>query len=589
MPRYPEPLPGDEAALPELDAGFRGVNQRVERGQLMPGYLWDAQNVRMDRQEVATRPGSLLPVHFNHVDRDSILGAGIYSDPQGREWMAICEPRRVWLCADGWQPVAIAIPAGQELTGSVEVIQCGQELRLLRGLQLDTLTWDGDRLIPLFRELPAPIGPEFIERQPNTSWAIIMADRLWVPISRDELAYSDILNYNAFDPTQNSVAFNRVLDDALVTAAPYDKGRMVVFKSRSIYTLSGVSGDLSELQVDEISVTQGCLARRSVVAVGDDVFYLARGGVYRLSETEQATKIQGVPIPLSYPVPKWMERINWAAAGDACACVSGEYYLLAVPVDGSSRNNAVLAYHLPTKEWHSMDFYGEVSEATATLETLESAAWLVQPWAGPAALIYSEVPDISMSRGQGFVVTTLFGQQTAFLVDGRRVIALGHGTMDRLEAQRHIQVKIQTRGYALGDIMSKAVKRVVLQVATRNASLSLDTLTDGVREAQPVLTNVRRDRTRYTRLGRASFDIRNPEGRFNDPYREDYTWLAGDALQLTENGVRLGDHQEYERAIPISRRGRWLACDITCTSGTLRLSGIIAEGLSSKSHLRTKA
>ena len=589
MSRFPEQLPGDEISLPELDAGFRGVLQRIERGQLQTGYLWDAVNVRMDLQEARTRPGSLLPIHFNHIERTAILGAGIYSDPQGREWMAVCEPRQVWLCADGWQPISVAIPAGQELTGNVEVVQCGNELRLLRGPDLDTLTWNGDLLVPLFRELPAPTGPNFLERQPNASWAVIQADRMWVPISRDELAWSDILDYNAFDTVTASVRFNRVTDDALVTAAPYDRDRMVVFKTRSIYTLSNVTGDLSQLRADEVSVNQGCLARRSVVAVGDDVIYLARGGLYRLSETEQATKLQGVPIPLSYAIPRWMARVNWNAAADACACVSGDYYMLAVPVDGSTRNNAVLVYHLPSREWHSMDFYGEVPSATDTLATQESGVWMVQPWAGPSALLLSEVPDISVSRGQGFVVTTLFGLQTAFLIDGQRVIALGHGTMDRLGAQRHIQTRIETRGYALGDLLSKPVKRVVLQVATRNASLNMDTLTDGVRESQPVLSNVKRDRTRFTRLGHPPFSLTNSDGRFNEPYREDYTWIAGDALQLTENGVRLGDHQDFERAVPLARRGRWLACNITSTRGTLRVIGIMAEGLSSKNHLRTQS
>lgn len=587
MPR-PQQLPGDEPVIPELDTGFRGVNQRVERGQLQPGYLWDAMNVRMDRQEARTRPGCLLPVHFNHVARSSILGAGIYSDPDGREWMVICEPRQVWLCADGLQPISVGIPGGQELTGEVEIIQCGVELRLLRGTELDTLTWDGDKTMPLFRELPASTGATFLQRQPNASWAVIMADRLWVPISRDELAYSDILEYNSFDTVTSSARFNRVQDDALVAAVPYDKNRLVVFKTRSIYTLSNVIGDLSEMRLDDVSVTQGCLSRRSVVSVGDDVIYLARGGVYRLSETEQATKIQGVPIPLSYPVPRWMERVNWGAADQACACVSGEYYLLAVPVDGAARNNAVLCYHLPSKEWHSMDFYGATPAGDDILETAESAVWMVQPWAGPANTLYSEVPDIALSRGQAFVTTTLFGQQTAFLVDGQRVIALGHGGMDRLDAQRHIVTSIETRGYALGELLHKSVKKVVLQISTRNATVSMDTVTDGVREIQTVLERVKRDRTRYTRLGTRRFNVKNPDGRFNDPHREDYSWLAGDGLQLL-NGVRLGDHQDFEKAVPLSRRGRWLACHIRSTTGTLRVIGLVAEGLSSKDHNRTKA
>ena len=587
MPRFPQQQPGDEPTLPELDAGFRGVNQRIERGQLNTGYLWDAVNVRMDNQDARTRPGCMLPIHFNHISRSSILGAGIYNDPEGREWMVICEPRQVWLCADGWQPQLLVIPAGQELTGSVEIIQCGQELRLLRGA-LDTLTWDGDRTIPQFRELPAPSGPTFLQRQPNAAWAVLQADRLWVPISRDEMAWSDVLDFNAFDPLTASVRFNRVTDDSLVAAMPYDRDRMVVFKTRSIYTLSNVTGDLSELRLDDVSVTQGCIARRTVVAVGDDVLYLARGGVYRLSETEQATKLQGVPIPLSYAVPRWMERVNWNAASDACACVSGDYYLLAVPVDGATRNNAILVYHLPSKEWHSIDFYGEVPEAYGSVDAIESEIWAASSF-GITTPVWTDLPDISLSRGQGFVTTTLFGKQTAFLVDGQRVIALGHGCMDRLESPRHIQTRIETRGYALGELLTKPVKRVVLQVATRDASLSLETLTDGVRESQTVLSNVTRDRTRYLRLGRGRFDTTNPSDSFNEPYREDYTWLAGDALQLGAEGVRLGDHQDYERAVPLARRGRWLACDITSSRGSLRVIGIQAEGLASTNSLRTKS
>lgn len=589
MPRYPQPLELDEPVTPELDAGFRGINQRADRGQLQPGYLWDAQNIRLDLQTARTRPGCVLPVHFNHVPRVSILGAGIYNDARGQEWVVICEPRRAWLCADGWQPIELSIPAGRELTGQVEVIQCGAELRILRGADEVTMTWNGDRLIPQFRELPPPSGgPAFLERQPDAEWAVLMADRLWVPISTDELAWSDLLDFSAFDPTLASVRFNQVQDDALVAAVPYQQTRMVVFKTRSAYVLTGVFGDLSEMRVDRVPASEGCIARRSIAVVGADVIYLARGGVHILRQAENETLLRGIPVPLSHPVPRWMNRISWDHAHQACACVCGDYYQLAVPVDGSTRNNAVLCYHLPTAEWHSLDFYGDPPASAASIAGVDSTLWTSCPWTGPSLPIMTPQPDLALNRGQAFVVTRLFGQQTALLVDGQRVLALGHGDADRLDADRPVHMRVETRGYTAGELTSKQVRRVVAAFATRAACVSLTVTSDGVREDQTLLSEVRRDPTRPTRVGLPEFALNNADSRVNSPHREDYRWKAGDGLRLGA-GVRLADHQTFERAVPVARECRWLACRFESTEGTAALVSLQAEGLPSKNHLRTKS
>lgn len=109
----------------------------------------------------------------------------------------------------------------------------------------------------------------------------------------------------------------------------------------------------------------GCMARRSVVVGGDDVFWLAEDGVRSLSRTIQDGDGE-VSVPLSAPVHDLIERINPTYRHLACAAFWRGKYFLAVPIDASPVCNVVLVFDPLLKAWTVFDGVQPVQWAVAS-------------------------------------------------------------------------------------------------------------------------------------------------------------------------------------------------------------------------------
>jgi hypothetical protein len=83
---------------------------------------------------------------------------------------------------------------------------------------------------------------------------------------------------------------------------------------------------------------------------GNDVLFLSRDGVRSIQKTI-ADEAGAVSDALSFPIDDYIQRINWAAAGGACATYWNGRYLLAVPLDSSATNNTVLVYQPSQNRW----------------------------------------------------------------------------------------------------------------------------------------------------------------------------------------------------------------------------------------------
>lgn len=540
-----QPQPGDDPVQVTLDGAFLGVDCRrtedLTESAPGPGMVVDAVNMRFSNGEAETRNGAFDPVPHNMTEAGTIYGAGVHAEPDGRERLVRAAAGSTVHCADGAGPYSVLLPAGVTITGRVRFVQSLTTLFCLRGPSADPLIWRGDRFarwVAVDQELD-PARPEFIRSLPRCAWAVPMADRLFVPVSRNEIAWSDLLDPNRYDLSENTVRLSQGEDDSIVYAAPYQGNRLVVFKTRSIWFLGGVGGDMSGISLDRLPGQIGCVSLDTVTAVGGELFWLGNDGLYSLGQTVQG-ELRGVPTPLSEPVAPWFRRVNWAAASGACATLAGRLFYLAVPMDGSSHNNAVLVYDVVSQRWQGMDTYGT-----------EAILALVTSW--------------------------MFGQITAFLVTATRVTALGHGDVDREGGtERPIISELTTRGYMAGDARDKRVTGLALSYAALDATVSLDLVTDGVREVTPVMAGSHPDRRRYTRHGRADFLRTNENDDFARAYRNDYAWKADDLIQL-RSGVPLRLLQQWTRTTKVSRSTRAVALRIRSTTGRLRVNATLAE------------
>jgi hypothetical protein len=120
---------------------------------------------------------------------------------------------------------------------------------------------------------------------------------------------------------------------------------------------------LADTVVKELTSEVGCLARKSVVVQGPNVFFLSDNGVYGLTFIEQYN-LRGIDTPLSITIQPYIDRINKGIADHSVGIYFNNRYWLAVPLDAADGipaygNNTVLIYNFLNKGWESIDTYGD--------------------------------------------------------------------------------------------------------------------------------------------------------------------------------------------------------------------------------------
>jgi hypothetical protein len=102
------------------------------------------------------------------------------------------------------------------------------------------------------------------------------------------------------------------------------------------------------------------------VQAGGGILFLSDNGVYILNpagagngagNTPEGMRLLTIAEPLSAPISDVIARINFNAVENAVATYWENRYYLAVPLDDSEANNAVLVYNFINKAWESVDTY----------------------------------------------------------------------------------------------------------------------------------------------------------------------------------------------------------------------------------------
>jgi hypothetical protein len=178
---------------------------------------------------------------------------------------------------------------------------------------------------------------------------------------------SNFLEWTHWD-LADAFTFNNGGNDEVVAISPWTINEALVLMRNSIFYASFgvdryVSGDgLSTDSFTKTLVTDiGCMAKKSVVQANGGIVFLSDNGVYFLQPSQvganDAMRLLTLADPLSAPIDDVIQRINRAYAHRAVATYWNNRYYLAVPLDGSSDNNAVLVFNFILKNWESVDVY----------------------------------------------------------------------------------------------------------------------------------------------------------------------------------------------------------------------------------------
>jgi hypothetical protein len=214
------------------------------------------------------------------------------------------------------------------------------------------------------------VGAGF-SHMPAPPWAVYHQRRLWMPFlytttgssgsptitSRDvtdEIIASDVLDQDTYDQIYANYRIASGGADYVVALQPFTEDNLVVFNRNTIHLVRGVSGALESTTVQEVTREVGCIARRSVVQVGNQILFLSDNGVYAMT-FEDLYNLRGATIPLSEPINPLIKRINKDYAKNCVAIYHDNRYYIAVPFDDSTENNAILVYNFLNQGWESLD------------------------------------------------------------------------------------------------------------------------------------------------------------------------------------------------------------------------------------------
>lgn len=139
--------------------------------------------------------------------------------------------------------------------------------------------------------------------------------------------------------------------EAITCLFSWDVFNLLVFKAQSVYLIPTNPADtVANWQVQKISSTVGCVAARTAVQVGTDVWWLSREGVMSVRRLNQETQRE-ITDSISAPIQELIDRITWGSVETAVAVFYDNKYILSLPVDGSVTPNVTLVYDTYHQTW----------------------------------------------------------------------------------------------------------------------------------------------------------------------------------------------------------------------------------------------
>jgi len=580
MNRHRAYYPLDDAPVADGDGGFLGVNSRLDPSQLPDGEVADAVNMRWDKGTADPRKGlRILPwgaEGFHGYDPGlivpygDVVTAASFRDPiNAVEWMIVATEAGTFRCRTGSTGMSIAGPDPLVIPPRTKLIQTYNGMLMLRGASYDPLYMrDVDE-----GWLQVPEADPGWERIPRSTEGIYWNNRVLAVDARPELQYVDSVWVSDFggvgsvlqgDRVYQSFKINQGSADRLVAVAPFNATTLVAAKERSVYVVRNVYGtneNLAEVAVlDQVTNDWGCLAPRSLVQVGADVWLLAhRRGVCSLHLTE-TNAIQGVDVPVSRDIQPLIERINWSAAAGSTAASHDNRVYFAVPLDGADYNNALLVFSTLTQKWAGYDM---------------SAAIKVRDW---IKFSYEQTVRLGYVSTNGFLYQLDFG------------IYDETGDASGVVTRHEINWRWRSRGYGGRIAGPKRFDTLRAKVATHAPVYTVKVITDGIAESR-TLTATTKSRTKWHRpYGRADWVELNENDDFNDPHRQDYSWPLTEEGILLGSGIGLDLHQVTEESWGnLRRQGQQIQVEWEGTQGRAVVMGQKVEMRRGNTRFGTKS
>lgn len=268
---------------------------------------------------------------------------------------------------------------------------------------------------------PLAIGKGFIH-QPASPFGVVHQRRLWLPYQytsdtvpadrgiRDEIVASDIMDPNTFDVIGNQFRPSAGQSDYTVSLKPFTQDSLVIFNRKSIHLMTGVSGSLADVRTNVVTTEIGCSARKSVVQVANQIFFLSDQGIYSVEFFDEFN-LRGTGTPISETIQPYIDRINQDYAYLSVGVYFNNRIWMAVPLDTSAglgnatKLNTILVYNVLNKGFESIDSVNSTQFAIRDLlvgrEGAQNALYLTTEEGGVHKVDAVEGDDnVSLTAGE---------------------------------------------------------------------------------------------------------------------------------------------------------------------------------------------
>lgn len=360
------------------DMAFIGLNSRDNPAALPKGVVSQSQNFRLDRGVATVRKGLQRKTSSVLVGQQ-VYGSGVYLDSTGQEIIVFVVTDGLYTYNPQTETLSskINFPSGETIITSVgcDVISAVDNIYISRGHDKRPLKWNLATTITAFPT--SGTGNAF----PNCIGLVYYCNRMLAigqdhnngyvsaghPRVRDTVCVSNYLDFDNWD-ISDAFTFNQGSNDEVVSVSPWTLNEFVVFMRNSIYYTNIGLGRYAysdplgnESFVKTLVSDIGCMAKKSVVQANGGVLFLSDNGVYFMTPSDvgsnESMRLLTKADPLSAPINDVIQRINRNYAYRAVATYWNSRYYLAVPLDNSTANNAVLVFNFILKQWESVDVY----------------------------------------------------------------------------------------------------------------------------------------------------------------------------------------------------------------------------------------
>lgn len=170
----------------------------------------------------------------------------------------------------------------------------------------------------------------------------------------DAITFSNILDINTYNNTYSQFNLSSGSADFVVGFLEYAEEKLLVFMRNSINLIEGTSNPRTAKK-SVVTTEVGCVARDTIVQVGNNVLFLSDNGVYGAS-FQDLYNLRGNELPLSESINPTISQINKDQWQNSKAVYFDNRYYIAVPLGvNQTRINTILVYNFLNKQWESID------------------------------------------------------------------------------------------------------------------------------------------------------------------------------------------------------------------------------------------